>query len=129
MTQFAVLHLRLPDNITSADLAQREAAFSAQSFGRVEDALAQGFYHSAALVEAPVIDEVFPLTNHIDHDWTENEGVRVLTDRPRSTSVGDIAVDLSTGQAYSCAQIGWKPIARTQLIDALVAEALAVAGS
>lgn len=50
-------------------------------------------YTAVAVVEIPYgeIGAVFQLTNHIDHDWTENPEVTKLASGPvRSTSVGDI---------------------------------------
>lgn len=37
------------------------------------------------------INKAFELTNHIDHDWRENDGVTFVgTKDPRSSSVGDV---------------------------------------
>ncbi len=51
-------------------------------------------YVKVAEVEAENLDEVFRLTNTIDHDWQENE--HVTPARPdqaeRSTSTGDVIV-------------------------------------
>ena len=35
-------------------------------------------------------DVAYRLTNHIDTDWRENEEVTALSDKARSTSVGDV---------------------------------------
>ena len=49
------------------------------------------YYVLVAEVEATSLEEVFRLTNHIDGNWQENPGVRVMGDGPvRSTSVGDV---------------------------------------
>ncbi len=51
------------------------------------------FYQLVALVEADSLEEVFRLTNHIDHDWRENALVKTMSPNPtRSTSVGDVIV-------------------------------------
>ena len=53
-------------------------------------------YHIAAEVQVP--DGVDPLefcfqkTNNAESPWTKNQEVKVLTDRPRSTSVSDVVV-------------------------------------
>jgi hypothetical protein len=57
-------------------------------------------YTHVADVEAP-IGQVFALTNHIDHSWTENPEVVWHTTAPvRSTSVGDVIVSQESGQAW-----------------------------
>ena len=57
-------------------------------------------YTHVADVEAP-LGQVFTLTNHIDHTWTDNPEVVWHIDAPvRSTSVGDVIVSLENGQAW-----------------------------
>jgi hypothetical protein len=70
-------------------------------------------YTLVAEVEAKHIDEVFQLTNHIDSDWTKNEGVElaegVSAARARSTSVGDVIVGpRAEGWSAMVAGIGFK---------------------
>lgn len=50
-----------------------------------------------ATVDTDDLEEGYRLTNNIDHPWPENEGVKCLTDKPRSTSVGDM---LQKGGSY-----------------------------
>ena len=61
------------------------------------------YYTHIADIVAP-LEQVFPLTNHIDHPWTDNpEVVWFATSRIRSTSVGDIIVSSESGQVWlSC---------------------------
>lgn len=68
----------------------------------------KGNFTLVAEVKADNIEEVFALTNHIDSDWTENEGVTKApgATRFRSTSVGDVVV--ADGERYLCANIGWE---------------------
>jgi hypothetical protein len=40
------------------------------------------------------LDDVYKLTNHIDNNWTNNSKVSPIHPFPRSTSIGDIIVDL-----------------------------------
>ena len=51
-------------------------------------------FRHVADVAAREMGMVFELTNHIDHNWTENDGVTLARGidprRTRSTSVGDI---------------------------------------
>ena len=65
-------------------------------------------YKAVALVESVNVEDVFRITNHIESNWTNNREVfAVLGDRHRSTSVGDIAVNLDTNEAFLCASCGW----------------------
>lgn len=50
--------------------------------------------------------ETFGLTNHIDHDWTENPEVTALKRQVRSTSVGDVVVD-ADGKRFRVEGSGW----------------------
>ncbi len=69
-------------------------------------------YKLAAEVTIPDdnLDHVFELTNHITHDWTTNMGVIAEPGDQRSTSVGDVAVNETTGKRYLCEMAGWKEI-------------------
>jgi hypothetical protein len=64
------------------------------------------YYTHVADVVAP-LEQVFLLTNHIDHPWTDNpEVVWLATSRIRSTSVGDIIVSCESGQAWLVMPVG-----------------------
>lgn len=64
-------------------------------------------FEHIADVESDSLGQVFPITNHIDHDWTENKGVTVVPGkRYRSTSIGDVVVD-PDGTPNFCAATGW----------------------
>ena len=64
------------------------------------------YYTHVADVVAP-LEQIFTLTNHIDHPWTDNpEVVWLATSRIRSTSVGDIIVSSESGQAWLIMPIG-----------------------
>src|SRR5260221_9396973 len=69
-------------------------------------------YTHVADVEAP-LEQVFALTNHIDHPWTGNpQVVWYTTDAPvRSTSVGDVIVSLESGQAWLVTPAGLQELA------------------
>ncbi len=66
-----------------------------------------GSYTHVADVVAP-LEQVFALTNHIDHPWANNpEVVWQTTNAPlRSTSVGDIIMSCDSGQAWLVMPIG-----------------------
>jgi hypothetical protein len=58
-------------------------------------AIEKGFFDKAFKVVAKVdgfdLERAFDLTNHTDHNWTENYGLAVCVDSVvRSTSVGDV---------------------------------------
>ena len=81
-------------------------------WSREEDSQGPKFpeeYRAVAAVEADNLEKVFEKTNHIDQDWTENEGVIPMGSRHRSTSVGDIVVD-GEGNRVICAGCGWEKI-------------------
>ncbi len=65
------------------------------------------YYTHVADVVAP-LEQVFALTNHIDHSWKSNlEVVWHATAAPlRSTSVGDVIVSRESGQAWLVMPIG-----------------------
>ena len=64
------------------------------------------YYTHVADVVAP-LEQVFALTNHVDHPWTDNpEVVWLATSRIRSTSVGDVIVSSESGQAWLVMPVG-----------------------
>lgn len=66
-------------------------------------------YIFVATVTAIDLEHVFMLTNHIDSDWTQNQGVELTPaghGMHRSTSVGDIIVD-GGGDSFYCNGTGW----------------------
>ena len=69
-------------------------------------------YKMVAVVEADDIDGAFQDTNHIVSDWQDSESVICLFGKAnnRSTSVGDIVVDMDTQERYLCASFGWSKI-------------------
>lgn len=111
MPDFILHHLQLPTtredprptDQEATDEIIRDAMFS----GKVADALEHDLYRPIAQVRCSEIHDVFPITNHIDHDWTTNSEVIRVAGGQRSTSVGDIAVDLDAGKAWACQSAGW----------------------
>ena len=68
-------------------------------------------YTHVADVEAP-LGQVFTLTNHIDHPWTDNpEVVWHIAAPVRSTSVGDVIVSLQSSQAWLVMPFGLQELA------------------
>lgn len=59
-------------------------------------AFPQGFTRVAE-VSTDTVEDVFELTNHIDSDWTKNDGVTpARLGSIRSTSVGDVVTHKGT---------------------------------
>ena len=92
-TQFQVFHKIAA---TWQDLTEADRAAFPQGFALV------------AAVDAEAPGQVFQLTNHIDSDWTTNPGVTLAANvrRARSSSVGDVFVDVATGVRYAVDGIG-----------------------
>lgn len=72
-------------------------------------------YRHVADVEAEAadrpLDQVFARTNHIDdeHPWQVNPEIVWHAGRPlRSTSTGDVVVQITTGEAWMVMPCGWK---------------------
>lgn len=64
--------------------------------------------NKVAVVNTTDLEEAFKLTNHIEEDWTLNEGVTPLVFRARSTSCGDVMV--KDGKTYLVAMCGFKEV-------------------
>lgn len=63
-------------------------------------------YLLVALVACPSLDDAFRLTNHIDAEWWDNDGI--IAFRPaRSTSPNDVIVEHATGICHLCQRVGW----------------------
>lgn len=87
---------------------------------KVLGALALRMYRAVAEVEADSVASLFPMTNHIDHDWRENDGViAARKDDVRSTCVGDLAVRAEDGHVFLCASFGWIEITDPITVDAV----------
>ena len=80
--------------------------------GDIAKAHSMGMIKLVAFVEVDSVNDVFPKTNHITHSWTENDGITMVAypDQTRSTSTGDIVINMDTGKCEICAMIGWDTI-------------------
>jgi hypothetical protein len=73
-----------------------------------------GLYERAAIVVVPEgadshnLEIAFEKTQNIDDSWTKNETVIALTDRPRSSMMGDVMV--VNGKPFVVSMIGFKPL-------------------
>lgn len=94
-----------------------DAVFDAR-FGRVGPALMMGLYRPVARLKATDLEDLFTRTNSIHGPWYAAEGVELLVEGGApSTSVGDVAIDLGRGRAWSCGAIGWEPVASVLCAD------------
>jgi hypothetical protein len=67
-----------------------------------------------AEVDSLDLDDIFKLTNHIDHDWTENSEVSLIVNKPlRSTSIGDVVV--IEDKHFLVELFGWKEVSKSIL--------------
>jgi hypothetical protein len=70
-------------------------------------------YELVAWVKAENLDAVFEKTNHIDHDWTTNDGVDLASQEPRgyrSSSVGDVFYNANNQVAHVVAPVGFQKV-------------------
>lgn len=79
------------------------------NFGIGEPPVFPDDYEHVATVNGNNLEVAFELTNHIDHDWTTNKGVKAHKQPCRSTSVGDVVV-LAEGTVWRCSFHGWEQI-------------------
>ena len=64
-------------------------------------------YQLVATVRAEDLDDVFDKSNHARMPWTENESVSPKVQHPRSTSVGDVVVDVVGHTLHRVEVVGW----------------------
>jgi hypothetical protein len=65
-------------------------------------------FTKVAVIDAPHVEAVFGLSNHVTRSWTENSEVIELPkgNHVRSTSVGDVVIAVETLDAWSIDSIG-----------------------
>ena len=79
------------------------------SAGRAQAPSGWASNREVAYEEYRELAQVFPLTNHIEHDWTTNVAVILHADRCRSTSVGGVVL-VEEGELHACATMGWRKL-------------------
>ncbi len=66
---------------------------------------------AVAEVETDSLERAYELTNSIDQPWWLNDGVTALvTSDRRSTSVGDVIVNLDNQSAHAVCMFGFKEL-------------------
>jgi len=88
-----------------ADITMGDADLSV-----IAKAMLEGEYKAVAVVDTNDREVAYRLTNHIEENWTSNEGVTVYPGGHRSSSVGDIFEEVETGAMYVVANMGFKRI-------------------
>ena len=85
-------------------------------------------YELVAIIEAPNADAVWTGTNHIEEPWHEHRCNRqgdlvvLRNDRPRSSMVGDVFIDLDNNIMHKVASCGFKSQPVVALVDTLYSE-------
>ena len=64
-------------------------------------------YELVAIVDTPSLEGVFESTNHIHDNWELNDNVTTFKNGNRSTSVGDMVLNLDTLGRFFCNSFGW----------------------
>ena len=64
-------------------------------------------FRKVAIVECEGLEDVFRITNHIDHSWLTNPEVLWHVPTSRSTSVGDVVED-ENERLHLCDICGWR---------------------
>lgn len=91
------------DVVSNGDLNAIQSIFESP-----EDLRKKGIhYRLVAQIDIDDKEKAFELTNHIDGPWTSNDGVKVMAEKVRSTSVGDVMIKNSSEYFY-VAPFGFK---------------------
>lgn len=77
------------------------------SFGYLEPKFSEHYEHVAD-VDAPSLEDVWQLTNHVGGNWNENPEVTMKVEKARSSMVGDVFLIEDT--AYQVAVVGFNMI-------------------
>lgn len=76
-------------------------------------------YEYVAGVESDDLNDAYRLTNHIDGNWIENEGIEAFGEMHRSTSVGDLMI--AKDGIYVVAPFGFDKIRNFNLTEGVKA--------
>lgn len=108
MAKYALFHLIKPvEHRHEGDESPFRKAFFT---GDVGDALHKGLFSLVLIAEQPGLDALYNVTNSCGGRWhTRIEG-QLFQERPRSTSVGDIVIEVETGDAYCVRMTGWESL-------------------
>lgn len=122
MPDYHLFQIRLSDRQardmeTDPGLAR---AYLRARLGQVSGALEFGLHRFAAVVQAEDLDELLENTAKISGPWVLNPQVLHAEPGAQSTSVGDIAVDTSAGEAWLCSSFGWEALSWTRAEKFLV---------
>ena len=122
MPPFALFHLRKPVNYRAEgdESPFRKAFFT----GDVREAIFTGLFDLVVIDEQHDLDALLRATQTNGCRWAARSTGRLFQDAPRCTSVGDIAIELVTGETFSLGMFGWDRVPLdTPGLEALRAEA------
>lgn len=130
MRRYMIIHLDMPGDSSRNKLLD---AYIMATLGTTDMAIEEDLYKVASVVEADNPEDLFAKTQNIDAPWTDVTKPLVGGDKQRSTSVGDLILDLDTGTTDSvgdilyCAPVGWKPLEQISetKIRTMIAQAFA----
>ena len=108
MPEYALFHLSKPvtHRLEGDDSPFRKAFFT----GDVGDAVRENLFELVLIGRQPSLDALYNVTNSCGGRWhTRIEG-QLFQERPRSTSVGDIVVEIETGDAHCVRMTGWESL-------------------
>lgn len=113
MTKFVVIHRELSDlqidaiNMGGGWSSDVGKAYMKAEDGDCADAIERGMYRVVAIVEADCVDGAYERTNSIWGPWQENSGILWSVDRAKSSSMGDIFINLETLKVELVAMFGF----------------------
>lgn len=122
MPDYHLFQIRLSDrqvrDMDSDPLLAR--AYLRARLGQVSAALEFGLHRFTAIVQAEDLDDLMENTTRISGPWLLDPNVLHVEAGAQSTSVGDIAVDTSSGEAWLCSSFGWEALSWTRAEKFLV---------
>jgi len=122
MPDYHLFQIRLSDRqvreMDSDPLLAR--AYLRARLGQVSGALEFGLHRFTAIVQAQDLDDLLDATTKIEGPWLLAPHVLHVEQGAKSTAVGDIAVDTSSGEAWLCSSFGWEALSWTRAEKFLV---------
>lgn len=89
-------------------------AYLRARLGQVSGALEFGLHRFTAVVQAQDLDDFFENTTKIEGPWLLDPNVLHVEPGANTTSVGDIVVDTTAGEAWLCSSFGWEALSWTK---------------
>lgn len=99
---------------------QLARAYLRARLGQVSGALEFGLHRFTAVVQAQDLEDLYENTTRIEGPWLLDPHVLHVEPGANMTSVGDIVVDTSAGEAWLCSSFGWEALSWTRAEKFLV---------